>query len=84
MSEIDPVDRVKLNTWYTAMMLLDHYRSLAREPMYQRGLRWFASAYDREVRATKLAAIAACEKRLFDRWQAALGPRWRDWLIQND
>jgi hypothetical protein len=57
MSELHPEDQVKLDTWYAAMMLLDHYRELHRNPMYERGRRWWASAVDRDIRATKLRGL---------------------------
>jgi hypothetical protein len=54
---LDADDRVKLATWYHRTTLLDDYHLLALDPMYQRGLKPFASAQDREIRETKLKAI---------------------------
>jgi hypothetical protein len=82
--QIDPEDRVKLDTWYQLTNLLDEYHLLAFDPMYQRSPGLFASARDKEVRENKLKAVLIGRERLVSRWEKALGPKWRDALIQQD
>ena len=82
--ELDPDDRVKLATWYRLTTLLDDYHLLAFDPMYQRGLKLFASKRDREMRDNKLKALLSSHARLVAKWEKALGPKWRDDLIQQD
>ena len=81
---MDDEDRIKIETWYTVIRLLDHYNDLTFDPMYQRGLKWTASAHDKEVRALKIAVIDEVRSKLFARWEKALGPKWRDALVQHD
>jgi hypothetical protein len=82
--ELDAEDRIKLATWYHLTTLLDDYHLLAFDPMYQRGLKLFASAQDREIRETKLRAILNSRDRLVAKWEKELGPKWRDALLQLD
>jgi hypothetical protein len=82
--ELDPDDRVKLATWYHLTMLLDDYYSFAYHPMYQRGLKVFASAEDKEIRRDKLKALLTSHKRLVAKWEKELGKNWRDALFQQD
>jgi hypothetical protein len=80
---LDDDDRVKLETWYYVMNLLEHYRALTFEPAYQRGSKSLASAHDRELRANKIEIIQNRHNQLIDRWKKALGPQWRDSLEQD-
>ncbi|QQN63007.1 hypothetical protein JIR23_26245 [Bradyrhizobium diazoefficiens] len=82
--ELEPEDRVKLATWYHLTTLLDDYHLLAFDPMYQRGLKPFASAEDREMREGKLKALLSSRARLVAKWEKELGPKWRDALLQQD
>ena len=77
-------DRAKLDNWYYVMNLLEDYRYLTFEPMYQRGLKLLASWEDKELRANKVKHIAAAHDRLRERFELALGPRWREALEQDD
>jgi hypothetical protein len=77
-------DRAKLDNWYYVMNLLEQYRYLTFEPMYQRGLKLLASWEDKESRANKVKLIAAAHDRLVNRFELALGPRWREALEQQD
>ena len=81
---LDPEDRVKLATWYHVTNLLDEYHMLAFDPMYQRGLGWFASRRDKEMRKNKLKALLISRDRLVAKWEKELGPKWRDDLLQQD
>jgi hypothetical protein len=81
--ELEDEDRVKLETWFYTMNLLEHYRALAFEPMYQRGLRFWSSAEDKELRANKIEIIRKNHNKLIDKWEKALGPSWRDVLEQD-
>ncbi|MBH5372818.1 hypothetical protein [Bradyrhizobium glycinis] len=72
---LDPQDQIKLDTWYHLTTLLDDYHLLAFDPIYQR---------DQERREEKRRAVMASRDRLVARWQAALGPKWRDALLQQD
>lgn len=82
--ELDADDRVKLATWYHVTNLLAEYHMFAFDPMYQRGLGWFASLRDKEMRETKLKALLSSQQRLVAKWEKELGPNWRDALIQQD
>lgn len=82
--QIDPEDRIKIDTWYHLTNLLDEYHMLAFDPMYQRALGFFASAREKEMRKNKLEALLTSRARLVSKWEAALGPKWRDALIQQD
>jgi hypothetical protein len=83
-NELDADDRVKLATWYHVTNLLDEYHMLAFDPMYQRGLKLFASKQDREMRENKLKALLTSRARLVAKWEKELGPKWRDELLQQD
>jgi hypothetical protein len=80
---LDEEDQAKLDTWFSVMNLLEHYRALSFEPMYQRGLRLFASDVDRVNRAVKLDIIRKNHLKLVDRWEKRLGRNWRDKLEQD-
>jgi len=80
----DPVDRIKIETWYHLTRLLDDYHLLAFDPMYQRGLKLFASADDKEMREIKIRSILQSRERLVAKWEKALGPKWRDDMLQED
>jgi hypothetical protein len=82
--KLDPEDRVKLDTWFHVTTLLDDYHLLAFDPMYQRGLKLFASAQDREMRENKLKALLGSRARLIAKWEKELGPKRRDTLVQQD
>lgn len=82
--EVDAEDRVKLATWYHLTTLLDDYHLLAFDPLYQRGLKPFASKQDREIRENKLKAVLTSRDRLVTKWEKALGPNWRNALLQHD
>lgn len=74
-ASLDPEDKIKLDTWYHLTTLLDDYHLLAFEPVYQR---------DRERREEKMRAVLVSRDRLVAKWQTALGPKWRDALLQQD
>jgi hypothetical protein len=61
-NELNEEDRIKLDTWYYVTNLLDLYHELAFEPMYQRGLKWLASAEDKKLREDKISARRALGK----------------------
>jgi hypothetical protein len=82
--ELDPEDQVKLETWFHLTTLLDDYHLLAFDPMYQRGLKLFASKEHRQMRDNKLNSLLTSRARLVAKWEAALGPKWRDDLLQQD
>jgi hypothetical protein len=84
MDALEPEDRVKLATWYHVTNLLADYNLLAFDPMYQRGLKLFASARDKELRENKLKALSISRHRLVAKWEKELGPNWRDALMQRD
>jgi hypothetical protein len=54
---LDNDDRVKLETWYYVMNLLEHYDDLTFKPMYQRGVNLFATQEEKERRALKIEVI---------------------------
>jgi hypothetical protein len=80
---LDDEDRVKLDTWYYVMNLLEHYRAVTFDPMYQRGSKFLASARDRENLASKLEIIRKNHLKLHKRWEDELGPKWRHALEQD-
>lgn len=80
---LDDEDRVKLETWYSVMNLLEHYRAVTFEPVYRRGSKFFASNREKEILANKLEIIRKNHLKLNERWKAELGPRWRDSLEQD-
>jgi hypothetical protein len=80
---LDEEDRVKLETWCYVMNLLEHYRSVTFEPMYQRGSKFLASSGDKEMLANKLDIVRKNHIKLHQRWQEALGPDWRGALEQD-
>ena len=81
--QLDEEDRVKLDTWFQVMLLLEHYRAVTFEPMYTRGRRLLASTEDRQGLADKLEIIRKRHLQLQERWKKALGPNWRDALEQD-
>jgi hypothetical protein len=81
--QLDEEDRIKLDTWFQVMALLEHYRGVTFEPMYARGRRMLASAEDKQILAAKLEIIRKRQVQLQERWEKALGPNWRDALEQD-
>lgn len=81
---LDKEDQIKIDTWYHLTTLLDDYHLLAFDPMYQRGLKLFASTEDKRLRENKLNTLLVSRARLVAKWEKALGPNWRDALIQQD
>jgi hypothetical protein len=81
---LDDDDRVKLETWYSLMTLLEHYEDLTFKPVYQRGLGLFATREEKERRALKIEVIETSRTRLMRKWEEMLGSKWRDYLIQLD
>jgi hypothetical protein len=85
--ELDPDDRIKIETWSGVMQLLRHYRDAVHLPEYQlpTGLVFpgdLRNARDRRER--KLATLAHYEKKLEVKWAEALGPNWQAILDPND
>jgi hypothetical protein len=81
---LDDDDRVKLETWYSLMTLLEHYEDLTFKPVYQRALGLFATREEKERRALKVEVIEASRTRLMKKWEDALGSKWRDHLMRLD
>jgi hypothetical protein len=72
---LKPEDQVKLDTWYHVTTLLDDYHLLAFEPVYQK---------NPARRDEKVKAVMSSRDRLVAKWEKALGPKWRDDLMQLD
>jgi hypothetical protein len=77
-------DQVKLQTRHHVMGLLEHYEDLTFKPLYQRALKLFASREEKEWRALKIEVIETSRARLVKKWEDALGPKWRDDILQLD
>jgi hypothetical protein len=75
--ELHNDERVKLETWGSVMILLEDYRALTFEPMYQRGLKPFASFEDRHMRGDKIELARKRHNALINRWEQELGRYWR-------
>ena len=80
---LDDEDRVKLETWFQVISLLEHYRAVTFEPMYRRGSRFLASAHEREMLTNKLEIIRKNHLKLHQLWEMSLGEHWRNALEQD-
>ena len=77
MHDNTPEDRAKIDTWFDVIRLVQHYRDIAFDPLYQppKGFA-FVSKDHTAVRDRKLARIREYEVRLAEKWKLALGPDW--------
>jgi hypothetical protein len=80
---LDPEDQIKIESWFYVMNLLEHYRALTFEPMYQHAAKLLAPRRLKESRLRKIEIIVRRHNELVSKWENALGPNWRDYLEQD-